>query len=127
MKKAVVTFHTKDKKHPILHCELVSTLMEKQQGLMYREKIGNDQGMLFSFSFPGPHMVHMMNVKFPLDIIFISNKKRIKKIVQAEIRTLKRIPSLYCGTGKYVIECNQGFCHKNSIKSGDTVEIITQV
>lgn len=60
--------------------EVADTPQETSQGLMYREKLAKDTGMLFILGYEGKHNFWMKNVRIPLDIIFVNRNKEIVKI-----------------------------------------------
>ena len=49
--EAIVTFYLKDKESVNLNCEVDKSITSKMKGLMYREFLPDDQGMLFPFFF----------------------------------------------------------------------------
>jgi uncharacterized membrane protein (UPF0127 family) len=57
--------------------ELAVTDEERQQGLMFREKMDENQGMLFVFEGEDIHAFWMKNMKFPIDILWLDGQKRI--------------------------------------------------
>lgn len=57
--------------------ELAVTPEERQQGLMFRDRINLDQGMLFLFERDGKHSFWMKNMKFAIDILWLDRDKRI--------------------------------------------------
>ena len=52
--------------------EVAVTAAERSRGLMYREVLAGDRGMLFVFPEEGPHSFWMKNTRIELDIIFIA-------------------------------------------------------
>lgn len=61
----------------IIYAELADTPQERAEGLMYRERLGDDRGMLFTFSQAQAWVFWMKNTKIPLDIIWMNDKKQI--------------------------------------------------
>ena len=57
--------------------ELAVTDDERQQGLMYREKMEENQAMLFVFEGEDIHAFWMKNMKFAIDILWLDAQKRI--------------------------------------------------
>jgi hypothetical protein len=124
MEETIIKIKTGSSKFIELRCEIAKTIFQKMKGLMNREKLEKDTGLLFTFTFPWIRIFWMKNVKIPLDIIFINSKQEIIKIVNAPIETgpfYKKYTS--GGLCKYVIETNMGFCKENNIKKGNKVEI----
>ncbi|MGQ0810041.1 MAG: DUF192 domain-containing protein [Nitrospiraceae bacterium] len=60
-----------------IHAELADTTLKRAQGLMYREHLSNDRGMLFIFGDAQLWTFWMKNTKIPLDIIWMDGKKKI--------------------------------------------------
>jgi uncharacterized protein len=57
--------------------EVVSTPSERQRGLMFRETLEDNEGMLFIFEKSGRHSFWMKNTLIPLDIIWINSEKEV--------------------------------------------------
>ncbi|HEY0446228.1 MAG TPA: DUF192 domain-containing protein [Allosphingosinicella sp.] len=62
--------------------EVARTPDEQAQGLMFRERLGPGQGMLFPFPSPRPAGFWMKNTLIPLDMIFIRADGSIARIAQ---------------------------------------------
>ena len=124
MTEAKVTFYPEDSKPVSIKCEVAKNLSEKMKGLMYRDFLPPDRGMLFSFSFPWIRFFWMKNMKIPLDIIFVDRNLRIITIYKAPIYS-SFFYRVYWSRGfcKYVIETNKGFCKKYNIIKHTKVEI----
>jgi len=61
----------------IIHAELADTPQQHAEGLMYREHLDADRGMLFIFLQAQAWTFWMKNTKIPLDIIWMNEKKQI--------------------------------------------------
>lgn len=110
--------------------ELARTNAEREKGLMNRDHLDADSGMLFIFKKAEIQTFWMKNTLIPLDIIFIDNPStslRTGKIV--EITTLDPDSSDYTPqyTPKekagFVLELNAGAINENGFKVGDQVKI----
>ncbi len=100
--------------------ELARTEPEREQGLMYRDRMDAGAGMLFIFERAAPLTFWMKNTFIPLDMIFIGADRHIVGIVEnAEPRTLsaRRVD----GMSEYVLEINGGLSAKLGIRAGDAV------
>jgi uncharacterized protein len=100
--------------------EVVSTPAKIERGLMFREHLPPDQGMLFVMKDERSWPFWMRNTLIPLDMIFIAKNMTIAGIVEnAEPRTetLREVdaPSLY------VLEVNGGYCAVNKVTTGANV------
>jgi uncharacterized membrane protein (UPF0127 family) len=103
--------------------ETAITDEEKREGLMFREELRENHGMLFVYEQEAPRSFWMKNTLIPLDIIFLDSNKEIINIEKAypEPDTadseLRRYSS--DAPAQYVIEVNQNFTDRKGIKSGD--------
>ena len=106
--------------------EVAITDVERQRGLMYREKINEDQGMLFVFEEEGIYSFWMKNMNIPLDILWLNKEKRI---IHIEIN----VPPCYqepCQSYEsvipalYVLELKAGFVENNGIKIYDRIDFV---
>ncbi len=100
--------------------EVVATAAKIERGLMYREHLPPDEGMLFLMSEVRTWSFWMRNTLIPLDMIFIAKDMTIAGIVEnAEPRTetLREVaaPSLY------VLEVNGGYCATHKVAAGAKV------
>ncbi len=60
--------------------EVARTPAEQARGLMFRESLGANEGMIFPFPSPRPASFWMKNTLIPLDIIFIRSDGSIARI-----------------------------------------------
>jgi len=60
-----------------IQAEIADTPMTRAKGLMYRERLDKDHGMLFIFGQPLPWTFWMKNTKIALDLIWLDEKKRV--------------------------------------------------
>jgi uncharacterized membrane protein (UPF0127 family) len=67
----------KTPKGALIQAELADTALKRAQGLMFREHLPEDRGMLFIFGDAQPWTFWMKNTKIPLDIIWMDVKKTI--------------------------------------------------
>jgi uncharacterized membrane protein (UPF0127 family) len=89
---------------------------------MFREKLNENEGMLFVFDDEKYETFWMKNTLIPLDIIFIDKNFKIISIENAV--PCKREPCTLYKSAKpaeYVLEVNENFTIRNKIKSGDTM------
>lgn len=108
----------------IFKVELAATPAQQVLGLSYRQSMPQDQGMLFIFKTPSRHNFWMFGMKFPLDIIFISND-----IVAAVYENLPPADPGDKNPPQYgqevisdkVLEINAGMAKKYGIKKGDNI------
>lgn len=103
-----------------LRVEVVDTLEKQERGLMFRQSLPENEGMLFVYREPQELAFWMRNTFIPLDIVFVGADGIILNIHQA--RPLDE-SVLYrsAGSAKYVIETNQGWFSRHGIRPGDRV------
>jgi len=104
--------------HP-LRVEVVSTPEELARGLMFREKLGRDEGMLFIFGEPAYHSMWMKNTLIPLSVAFVDAQGTILNIRDMEPHSEESHMS--AGPSIYAIEVNRGWFAAKNVKAGDRV------
>jgi uncharacterized membrane protein (UPF0127 family) len=102
-----------------LQVEVVRTDEERARGLMFREKLGRDAGMLFIFDEPAYHSMWMKNTLIPLSVAFVDAQGTILNILDMEPQTLDSHMS--AGPSVYAIETNKGWFAAKKIRAGDKV------
>ena len=101
--------------------ELALNDAERSRGLMFREKLGPYDGMLFDFHREAPVSFWMKNTLIPLDMIFIAADGTIRSIhANAVPHSTETIPSQFPVRG--VLEINGGSAKLLGIKPGDKVK-----
>lgn len=104
--------------HP-LKVEVAQKEEELQKGLMFREKMGANDGMLFVFGEPAYHAMWMKNTLIPLSVAFVDKEGTILNILDMEPQTLDSHQS--AGPSVYAIETNKGWFAQKKVKAGDKV------
>jgi len=104
--------------------ELARTDAETQRGLMYRERLAPDSGMLFLFPVEKHQGFWMKNTFIPLDIIFITHDKKVLGVAEncepLTERPLREVP----GNSQYVLEVAGGWTHAHGVGPGTQVEFV---
>ena len=97
--------------------EIADTPESRAQGLMYREAMAPDAGMLFVYETPRRAEFWMKNTLIPLDIIFADSEGRVMTVHENAIPgDLTPIPG---GDGvRFVLEINGGLARKVGIGVG---------
>ena len=104
-----------------LDIEIADTDYDIQTGLMYRNSMQDDRGMLFVFPAMSQRYFYMRNTKFPLDLIFIDDKKRVVSFQEnAKPFDESSLPSEV--PAQYVLEVNAGLTEKWTLDVGDRME-----
>lgn len=108
-----------------LDIEIADTDYETQTGMMYRDSMRDDQGMLFIFDNATYHAFYMKNTRIPLDIIYIGADKRVVSIMKnAQPFDETSLPSK--GLTQYVLEVNAGLADQWNIEVGDMIMYTTK-
>jgi uncharacterized protein len=105
---------------PRLNVELARSEPAKERGLMFRTKMPDDQGMLFSWNNEEPRTFWMHNTCIPLDMMFIAHDGTITGILE-QVPTLNDEPRGVPCPAAYVLEVNAGWSRSHGIKSGTIV------
>ena len=100
--------------------EVARTPEQHQFGLMYRNKLAPDAGMLFLYPQPQRISMWMKNTLIPLDMIFIAADGRIVNIAERTV-PLSTAPIYSSDLAVAVLEVNGGTAARLGIKPGDTV------
>ena len=102
--------------------EVVDSDLTRQRGLMFRERLSENGGMLFVFDKLARYSFWMKNMLIPLDIIWIGQDKTIVDITKNALPCEKDCASIIpAALSQYVLEVNSGFADKNQFKVGDKV------
>ncbi len=104
----------------VFDIEIASTVVKRQIGLMYRESMEPNQGMLFEFDEVDTHGFWMKNTYLPLDMLFIDTDKNVAYIAENTVPFSEEtvVPDKPV---KYVLELNAGTAKKMNIQIGNKV------
>jgi len=100
--------------------EVALTPAQQAQGLMFREKMAPDAGMLFIYDRPQPAAFWMKNTLIPLDMLFIGADGRIVNIHDRAV-PLSEDAIRSAGPVKAILEINGGMSARLGIRPGDRV------
>jgi uncharacterized membrane protein (UPF0127 family) len=106
--------------------ELAITDEERQQGLMFREKINADQAMLFLFEEEEIHSFWMKNMRFPIDILWLDSQKRIVHL-EPNVPPCSSDPCPSYTPGApaiYVLELQSGCAEKQGLRLYDRIAFV---
>jgi len=111
--------------------EIADSVQKRASGLMYREALSENHGMLFVYNKSQKMIFWMKNTHVPLSIAFIDEQGIISNIVQMEPydgRPDYRLPS-YASTKKvrFALEMPQGWFQKKNIQAGMKVIIPLEI
>jgi hypothetical protein len=100
--------------------ELAATPAERARGLMFRESLADDHGMLFDFGSAKPVAMWMRNTYISLDILFIRADGSISRIA----RNTEPLSDRVIDSGEpvtAVLELRGGLTSEHGIEAGDRV------
>ena len=99
---------------------------ERARGLMFRDSMESDRGMLFIHDTEEPQAYWMKNTRIPLDILYFDNARKL-------VSQQRDVPACTLGDGcppypsdapaRYVLELNAGQAEKLNLKDGDTLTL----
>jgi uncharacterized membrane protein (UPF0127 family) len=102
-KLPTVTARIGDKTYTL---EVADNDADRQMGLMRRDAMAADRGMIFVFNREAPLAFWMKNTRIPLDIIYLRADGTVDSVKRMQPHDLKTVPS--DGPAQYAIELNQG-------------------
>jgi len=100
----------------LIRAEVASTFESRMTGLMRREKLDANGGMLFVFREIAPHCMWMKNTYIPLSVAFIDEGGVIVSIADMKPQT----EDSHCAArpARYALEMNQGWFAAKGITPG---------
>jgi len=110
-----------------VNAETMRSDVELMRGLMFRESLAPNRGMLFIHPSESTFHYWMYQTKIPLDMIWMDHGRRIVEMSLAtppcRSSSAAECPS-YGGNfkSKYVLEVNAGIARKNGLKTGDSLD-----
>lgn len=116
----VKSTHFVELKGQRFHVSLAQTPQEWARGLMFRERLGENEGMLFIGDREKPQTFWMKNTPVSLDIIFISKDWRIVDI-QKNTKPFSEEPLPSKKKAMHVLEIKAGRSKAIGLKEGDRV------
>lgn len=118
--RSSLTIVTADGTRHRFQIELALTMQEQAQGLMFRETLGESEGMLFINATERAMLMWMKNTLVPLDMIFVAADGRIVSIARDAV-PLSEATISSGGVVKGVLEVPGGTAERLNIAPGDRV------
>ena len=109
----------------LFYLEIAQTPVQRAKGLMNRQELPKDRGMLFIFEQPGIHRFWMKNTFIPLDILWLDEQLTIRFIspnVQPSSQWPYNTITPPC-IAKYVLELPGGSTQQHPIQPGDQLNL----
>lgn len=104
------------------HLELALNRDEQSRGLMYREEMRDEWGMLFVYPEESHLSFWMKNTLIPLDMIFIDDSGEVVGVVH-EAEPLTLAPRSVGRPSRFVLEVNAGLAQSHGIVTGTRIDL----
>lgn len=104
----------------VIQAELADTIEAQQRGLMFRNEMGPDEGMIFPYEEPEVLSFWMRNTVLPLDLIFIDENRTVINI--GDGIPYNEVSVVADREGIAVLELIAGRSEELGIAPGDSVE-----
>jgi len=109
------------KQRASVNVEIADTIQKREVGLMYRNSLDANAGMIFVFPTAAQQTFWMHNTQIPLDMIFAGDDARVLGVVEnAEPYSERQLG--VDGASRYVLEVNGGFARAHGISRGDVLK-----
>lgn len=104
----------------VIQAEVALSEAERQQGLMFREKMANNEGMIFIFPRPTGVCMWMKNTLLPLSVAFIDDNGTIVNIEDMKPQTTES----HCAEKdvRFALEMNLGWFKQKGLKAGSRID-----
>ncbi len=116
----------------VLQVQIADTEPRRVRGLMFQEQLPYDKGMIFVFDEPGFHSLWMLNMQFPLDMIWFDSDGKVvyvEKNVPPCKSALETVTCTGVNPGEnealYILEVTAGFVDKFEINEDSILQIIS--
>ncbi len=100
----------------LINAQVAATTQARTVGLMFRQEMPANEGMLFVFEQPATQCFWMKNTLLPLTAAFLADDGTIVNLADMQPQSLDS----HCSAQpvRYVLEMHQGWFAKRSIKAG---------
>lgn len=102
----------------LIKAEVAVSEAQREQGLMFRESMSANAGMVFVFDTPATQCMWMKNTLLPLSVAFIDADGKIINIEDMQAQTLDSHCSKKAVPVRYALEMNLGWFKQKNIKPG---------
>ena len=104
-----------------LEVEIAKTRKQREKGLMFREELGWNEGMIFIFPEDQYLSFWMKDTSIPLSIAFLDERGVVVNILDMKPFSLDPVRST--GKCRYAIEANRGFFRDAGVRDGDSIDL----
>lgn len=116
----------------VLEVQIADTTPLLTRGLMFQDELPFDQGMLFVFEGEERRSIWMLNMQFPLDILWLDNEGNVVHIEKNVPPCKTALETVSCPSykgdnkfAKYVLEVTAGFVDEFKITENSKLDIIS--
>jgi len=116
----------------VLEVQIADTEPRRVRGLMFQEQLPYNQGMIFVFEESGFYSLWMLNMQFPLDMIWFDSDGKVVYIDKNVPPCKSALETVTCTTNnsaeneaKYILEVTAGFVDEFEITEDSILEIIS--
>jgi len=108
-----------------IEAEFANDLRSRARGLMHRQQMAPQQGMLFAFPSDDKHCMWMRNTLIPLSVAFLDEQGRILNIEKMAPQT----EDSHCAAApaRFALEMNQGWFRHRGLKAGDRIRGVAEL
>jgi hypothetical protein len=105
--------------------ELAQTSEEQALGLMFRDSLADDHGMLFLFPGEATRSFWMKNTRIPLDIFYFDSRLQLVSVTEnaQPCRSQRCPPYPSAAPAMYVLELRAGKAAELGVRPGDALEL----
>lgn len=115
-----------------LDVQIAETDAQRTRGLMFQKQLPYDQGMIFVLNYEQVAPIWMLNMQFPLDIIWFDSSGNVVHIAKNVAPCQSAIETATCTVdnggeknAKYVLEVTAGFIDKFNVTENSKLQIIS--
>ncbi len=116
----------------VLEVQIADTEPRRVRGLMFQEQLPYNQGMIFVFEESGFYSLWMLNMQFPLDMIWFDSDGKVVYIEKNVPPCKSALETVTCtgnnsgeNEAKYILEVTAGFVDEFEITEDSILEIIS--
>lgn len=122
--ESLVKFYSEGK-NVTLKVKVADTEESRNKGLMFVEKLGENEGILFVYNDEQKRTFWMKNTLIPLDMIFVAANGTVVSVIENAEPCKKDPCEIYSvdAPSRYVVEVNAGFAKENGISAYDFAEL----
>ena len=105
-----------------LQLQLALTDSESARGLMFRDSLPEDHGMVFLFDTPGPQAFWMQNTRIPLDLAYFDASGRLLEVRKLFPHDTSRVRSASARVA-LAVETNRGWFRRHNVTPGARIDL----